>query len=85
MLRHYHVLAARSLLILALSLALLPSLCAAQATFERPLTIGSRGADVSALQQYLKEQGYFSYPQITGYFGPYTWKAVAAFSVEERT
>src|SRR6185437_9908799 len=48
-------------------------------TITRPLAFGSTGSDVSALQQFLKDQGYFTYPTITDYYGPYTWRAVAAF------
>lgn len=48
-------------------------------TFSRPLTVGSQGKDVSILQTYLKAQNYFTYPTITGYFGSFTWKAVAEF------
>src|SRR5450756_1219916 len=53
-------------------------------TFTRPLAFGSSGTDVSALQQYLKDQGYFHYPDITGYFGPYTWRALAAFQWDNK-
>src|SRR6185437_15604252 len=48
-------------------------------TITRPLAFGSTGSDVSALQQFLKDQGYFTYPSITGYYGANTWRAVAAF------
>jgi hypothetical protein len=48
------------------------------ATFTRPLVVGSSGADVTALQQILQQQGYLS-TSPTGYFGPLTAKAVAAF------
>jgi hypothetical protein len=52
---------------------------ASPSTFTRPLFVGSNGADVSSLQEYLKAEGYYNYPTITGYFGSFTWKAVAAF------
>src|SRR3989339_1044430 len=45
----------------------------------RPLYYGMSGSDVSALQQFLKNLGYFTYPTITGYYGTFTWKAVAWF------
>jgi peptidoglycan hydrolase-like protein with peptidoglycan-binding domain len=45
----------------------------------RPLFVGTHGSDVSALQQFLKDKGYFTYPAITGYFGPVTEKAVKTF------
>src|ERR1019366_10369217 len=60
------------------SLVAIPLLASAL-TFTRPLAFGSSGTDVSALQQYLKDQGYFHYPDITGFFGSYTWRALAAF------
>lgn len=47
--------------------------------FSRVLTIGSKGVDVSALQQILKIAGFFTYPTITGYFGTVTKSALAAF------
>lgn len=45
----------------------------------RPLSQGLEGSDVRALQQFLKEKGFYFYPQITGYFGPITEMAVKAF------
>ena len=51
----------------------------ASVIFTRVLSFGSTGADVSALQQILKSAGFYTYPTITGYFGSYTWRAVAAF------
>ncbi|MDB5265327.1 MAG: hypothetical protein JWM39_40 [Parcubacteria group bacterium] len=49
------------------------------ATFGRPLSVGSTGTDVSALQQFLKNAGFYTFPNITGYFGQVTKNAVAAF------
>lgn len=46
--------------------------------FSRNLMFGSRGADVTALQDILREQGYLSV-RSTGYFGIATFKAVKAF------
>jgi peptidoglycan DL-endopeptidase LytE len=43
------------------------------------LKIGSRGAEVSKLQQNLKQLGYFTYPKITGYYGTVTADAVRQF------
>ncbi len=43
------------------------------------LSLGSQGVEVSALQQILKNKGYFTYPTITGYFGEITKVAVMAF------
>ena len=45
----------------------------------RSLYVGAYGKDVYALQQFLKNLGYFKYPTMTGYFGPVTREAVAAF------
>ena len=56
-----------------------PAISSAAPTFTRPLHIGSKGSDVSALQQFLKDKGYFTYPSITGLYGTFTYKAVAAF------
>lgn len=48
-------------------------------SFTRDIYFGIAGPDVSVLQRLLKEQGYFTYPGITGYFGHATKAAVAAF------
>lgn len=48
-------------------------------TFTRFLTVGSIGDEVRALQQKLKDLGYFTYPSITGYFGSVTKAAVIEF------
>ncbi|WPZ18144.1 peptidoglycan-binding protein [Geobacillus subterraneus] len=40
---------------------------------------GMSSPKVKELQQLLKEKGFFSYPQATGYFGPITEEAVRAF------
>jgi peptidoglycan hydrolase-like protein with peptidoglycan-binding domain len=47
--------------------------------YTRNLTIGSRGADVSALQVWLISKGYSIPAGPTGYFGTQTRAAVAAF------
>ncbi|MGH7134692.1 MAG: peptidoglycan-binding domain-containing protein [Pirellulales bacterium] len=41
--------------------------------------MGSNGSQVSTLQKALSSLGYFTYPAITGYFGPITEQAVEAF------
>lgn len=51
------------------------------ATFERPLSLGSSGPDVSTLQSLLIEGGYLNYPSATGFFGPLTQEAVRKFQV----
>lgn len=47
--------------------------------FATNLTSGSSGVEVSRVQQFLKEQGFFTYPSITQFFGPVTRQAVADF------
>ena len=49
--------------------------------FSRPLFLGTNGDDVAALQQFLKDKGFYAYSTITGYFGPITEAAVKAFQV----
>lgn len=52
----------------------------AQCTFSRDLTVGSRGDDVTCLQNYLASKGHFTYSGgATGYFGSVTKNAVAAW------
>lgn len=46
--------------------------------FSRDLTVGSQGADVTALQNFLATKGFFSV-MATGYFGPITQSAVAGW------
>ncbi len=46
--------------------------------FSHPLSVGSRGADVTALQNFLISQKFFSGP-ISGYFGSLTFAAVKKF------
>ena len=48
-------------------------------TLTRDLKQGYSGADVSNLQQFLKDRGFYTYPEITTYYGPATKEAVAAF------
>lgn len=47
-------------------------------SFTRDLTVGSQGADVTALQNYLAAGGYFKVAA-TGYFGSVTAQAVSAW------
>jgi len=47
-------------------------------SFTRNLTVGDTGVDVVNLQDALRELGYFTYPESTGYFGGYTRSAVKA-------
>ncbi|MEK7068912.1 MAG: peptidoglycan-binding domain-containing protein, partial [Patescibacteria group bacterium] len=48
-------------------------------TFQRNLSVGSRGADVSKLQRLLVNQGLLESSGVTGYFGPLTKDALARF------
>jgi peptidoglycan DL-endopeptidase LytE len=43
------------------------------------LKIGAKGESVSVLQRHLKTLGYFTYPNITGYYGSVTAEAVKRF------
>lgn len=45
----------------------------------RNLYLGKSGSDVKELQEFLKEKGFYDYPDITGYFGPATERAVQEF------
>jgi hypothetical protein len=46
------------------------------------LAQGSNGSQVSALQEFLREQGYFTHPSITGYFGPATELALQRWQTQ---
>lgn len=61
----------------ATTTALMPSTFSI--SFPRLLNVGVSGTDVSLLQTLLKTWGYYTYPEITGYFGNATKAAVAAF------
>lgn len=47
--------------------------------FTRDITFGSRGADVSALQQFLIDGGFLKASAPTGYFGPLTRTTLSAW------
>lgn len=53
--------------------------------FTRPLAYGARGADVTALQQFLKSEGADIYPEgiVSGWFGQLTKKAIARWQVRQ--
>jgi len=55
------------------------SVLAADTTITRTLKIGMSGDDVAAVQQLLKDLGYYNYSKITGYFGTITDEAVKSF------
>ncbi len=67
---------------LLLVFAVLPLVAFADATFNRNLSLGIRGADVAALQQFLTLKNVYSGP-ITSFFGPMTKRAVIAFQIKE--
>lgn len=48
-------------------------------TFTRDLALGTRGGDVSALQQFLIAGGFLKMPNPSGYFGPLTKSALSAW------
>lgn len=52
-------------------------------TLYRDLDLGMRGDDVIQLQQFLRSQGYFTYPTNTGYYYTTTAKAVRAFQTAQ--
>lgn len=62
----------------------LPSAASPVAVFVHTLWVGSRGNEVKALQQKLRELGYFKYPTNTGYFGPITRASVVAFQKAQK-
>jgi len=43
---------------------------------------GWKGPEVNVIQDFLKAEGSFTYPQITGYFGPITRDAVKTFQTK---
>ncbi len=50
-----------------------------QTTYTRDLFLGSRGSDVTSLQNYLIQQGYLESGYATGYFGQLTQSALIKF------
>ncbi|MBC7981475.1 peptidoglycan-binding protein, partial [Candidatus Parcubacteria bacterium] len=67
--------------IFALALAVSVSASAEGYTFNKDLKFGSRGADVTALQDRLTAEGFYTYGVSTGYFGGVTKKAVQAYQM----
>ena len=47
--------------------------------FTKRLMQGATGAEVTALQELLQKLGHYTYPEITGYYGPATKEAVMKF------
>lgn len=56
-----------------------PAAGAASPAYTRDLTVGIGGADVSALQQFLIDGSFLKLAAPTGYFGPLTQTALAAW------
>ena len=65
--------------ILALALAVTVSASAEGYQFNRNLMKGSRGADVTALQDFLTATGFYTHGVSTGYYGGVTKAAVKAY------
>jgi len=55
----------------------------AASSFTRNLTVGSRGTDVTSLQQILMNAGYLKIAAPTAYFGPATKAALAAWQKDK--
>ena len=53
--------------------------CIQPYTLQRNLYLGTKGEDVAELQNYLRKLGFYTYPEITGYYGPATQQAVQRF------
>ncbi len=51
----------------------------ARKKFLKSLSLGSKGDDVSALQEFLRNNGYYPESLVTGYLGPATVKAIKRF------
>ncbi|MEI6728276.1 MAG: hypothetical protein WCK98_01405 [bacterium] len=47
-----------------------------QSVLSNPPQIGKTGADIELLQNFLRQEGYFTYPVITGYYGNITQTAL---------
>jgi peptidoglycan hydrolase-like protein with peptidoglycan-binding domain len=70
--------------IFALALTVTVGASASSYMFTRSLTVGSKGADVIALQDFLTSTGYYTYAGgSTGYFGSVTRTAVAAYQASK--
>lgn len=55
-----------------------PSACL---SFDDNILLGNQGTAVTRLQQFLRTEGYFTYPENTGYYGPATQAAVVQFQL----
>lgn len=63
-------------------IVLLQSSASAQVLeFEKELSFGDNGTEVSLLQEFLKKEGFFN-EEVTGYFGPLTQEGVIRYQIE---
>ncbi len=63
-------------------IVLLQSSASAQVLdIKNELSFGDSGAEVSLLQEFLKEEGFFN-EEVTGYFGPLTQEGVIRYQIE---
>jgi hypothetical protein len=53
-----------------------------QNLFTKKMEFGQRSDDIKRMQQLLKDKGYFTYPECTGYYGEVTRQAVLMFQEE---
>lgn len=59
----------------------------AQATaykFEKNMRGGDKNYDVQKLQERLRDEGFYNYPEVTGYFGDITVKAVKDYQTAKK-
>ncbi len=73
--KRYFRLIVLAICVLTILFAAIPTAMA----FGQNLSLGSRGDDVTALQQKLLSLGYLDYPNATGYYGQLTKTAVVRF------
>lgn len=52
--------------------------------FLKSMSLGSKGDDVSALQEYLAKSGYYPEGTVTGYFGKLTQNAIQRFQEDKK-
>jgi peptidoglycan hydrolase-like protein with peptidoglycan-binding domain len=52
-------------------------------TLKNNLLLGAQGAEVTLVQQFLRKQGHFTYPENSGYYGTQTKDAVIAFQIAQ--
>ncbi|HRH26292.1 MAG TPA: cadherin domain-containing protein [Candidatus Paceibacterota bacterium] len=55
----------------------------AQHVFSQPMSLGSKGGEVFALQNFLVTQGVLTADNVTGFFGPVTRNAVGIFQIQQ--